>query len=109
MYLELGASADFLLPQRWEWSNELMVGQTGFTSRTVSTTTVVTQKRGVKSVGTVSENEAYSSFSLATELMRKQTLNFKWGVGLYSKQQSSKSGYEDYASLDVLARVMYWF
>lgn len=45
-YVDLGVSIDYELPARWDLLADLAVSQSYFTSRTLSTSTTVTQRRG---------------------------------------------------------------
>ncbi len=106
-YLDIGGSADYALPARWNWTTELSIGQSFFMSRSVSTTTLVTERRGRMISGTRTENESYSSFNFSTEAIRKETESFKWGASLSSTNQTSKSGYQDFSAVDIMARLIW--
>jgi hypothetical protein len=108
IYFELGGSLDWDLPSQWEWSNDLLLSMSSFPGRTVTATTVVTQKRGGSSK-TLTGNESYSLFSFSSEIFRKQTETLKWGFGLYMTNQSSRSGYQDYSTTQALARLILSF
>lgn len=105
MYLDLGGTAEYLLPSDWSLSGDLSLSNSYFLNRTVTTQTQVNRNRGSGLAGTRTSAETYSSIFMSVEGMRQQTETFRWGFGLYMTNQSSASGSFDYSVTDVLAKL----
>lgn len=105
VYLDLGGTLDYQLPDSWTLTGDLTLSQSFFLNRTVTTATAVSRSRGSGATGSRTSAETYSSMALSAEGMRQQTENFKWGFGASVTNQSSASGSLDYSVLDLLARL----
>lgn len=105
LYFDIGGTLDYLLPADWTLSGDVMISQSYFLNRTVTTQTQVGRNRGVGVSGTRSSAETYSSFYLSAEGMRQQTAAFQWGGGIYMTNQASASGSLDYSVVDILGRL----
>lgn len=109
LYWEIGGSVDYALSRDWSLSGDLALRQSYFLSRTVSTQTVVTNKRGIRTTSTLNENEAYNHVLLAGEAMKRWNAVVRTGIGLNLASQASKSTYQDYTVAELLARALIIF
>lgn len=107
LYGEITGTVEYLLPDRWTWANELTLGRSHFLDRSVTTQTRVVRKRVTTQTSTA--NERYTNFSLASELMRSQAENFKWGAGATVANQSSLSDLQDYSVITLEAKLILHF
>ncbi|MES2965549.1 MAG: hypothetical protein V4760_16835 [Bdellovibrionota bacterium] len=105
IYLDLGGTLDYQLPDSWTLTGDLTLSQSFFLNRTVTTQTAVSRSRGSGATGSRTSGETYSSLSLSAEGMRQQTETFRWGFGAFVTNQASASGSLDYSVLDVLAKL----
>ena len=108
-YIEIAGSVDYQLPESWNWSSELSLAENSYTSRTISTQTVVNQQRGRRVVGTSAALESYLLLTASTEVMRKESQSFRWGFSLSGMNESSASGSLDFTTADLMARLLWNF
>lgn len=109
LFFELTGTVEYLLPHRWLWSSDLILGQSYFLDRSITTQTRVANKSGRARLRTETGNERYTNITLATEAMRTEKVNFKWGGGASVTNQSSRSGDQDYSAFTIEAKLLLTF
>lgn len=101
LFLTLSFRAEFQTRGPWSIEGEYLIRSTRFTSRTIAQSTAVSRGRGQVTFSTVETNESHSyrEFSLAG--FRQLFDQWKISCGFRALSQISKSGIEDYSSLEM--------
>jgi hypothetical protein len=108
-YFEVGGDGGYRLNDSWKLRGDLTLRYSSFFNRTVSETTVTTRARGKLVTSVRDEMEAYSLVTLGIEAMKTLSESKSIGMALTHSQQTSRSGYQDYAATDLLARFIFTF
>jgi hypothetical protein len=108
-YLELVGSCDYDFAESWSVAGELGIKDSAFTSRSISTETIVSRNRGFASRSQGPSNEAYSYFYLYSELLKEFKPDLRGGLSLRTSSQSSRSGYQNFSAAELFARLIFTF
>ncbi|MCB0385127.1 MAG: hypothetical protein KDD43_07020 [Bdellovibrionales bacterium] len=105
VFLSISFRAEARFRGPWSFEGEYLIRSTHFTSRTITQTTAISRGRGQVVFGTVETKEGHQYRELELAAVRQLFESWKFSSGIRSLSQSSKSGIEDYTSLEMFVQM----